>query len=693
MIIEGAVIDGVTTTSTMEPKNFFAELRRRNVYRAAAAYGAMSWLLIQIATQVFPFFEIPNSTVRFIVVALMVGFPIAMLVAWLYQLTPSGFVREDELDSAKRKGLGRKMDFVIIGVLLLVIVMLIYQRLPFRSLTGEAIPTKSIAVLPFENLSDDKANAFFADGIQDDILTNLTRIRDLRVISRTSVEPFRGRKGAHSLREIARLLGAAHVLEGSVRREGNHVAVNVQLIDAIHDRHLWAQRYDRTLEDSLGMEGQLASEIADALSATLTPEEKSRVERKPTENADAWVLYLRGLQYNRNPDTLLQDLRTADQLFSEAIQLDPQFALAHAALAMNSATIFQFHEPLDIWRKKARAEADLALQLQPGLAEAHHALGLCLYWFDSDYDGASRELARASALAPGDATIQLIGAAILRRQGKWPEALEAFERVQKLDPQNPNVVRNILFTNTAMRRWPQAMLAVARFRAISPDSLVAKIQSAYVAFLGRDDVRALRRELADVPAGMDPDGIVTSCRWEGAMIERDYHGAAEILEASPLTEMDYMNGGATPKSFLQGCTSLALGDSAKAQEKLAAAATVFEEAVLKSPQNAERHANLGLCYAFMGRHEEATREGRRAVELKPEAKDATTGVLMSCYLALIYVRLGEKDLAFPLIERLLRTPGAVDSVNYSMTVNDLRYRWEWDPLRSDPRFQKLLSPN
>lgn len=677
----------------MNLRNFFTELKRRNVYRAAAAYGAVSWLLIQIATQVFPFFEIPNSTVRFVVVVLIIGFPIAMLVAWLYELTPAGFVREEDVDPTARKGLSRKMDFVIIGVLLLVIALLIYERRPFRSLAGETIPAKSIAVLPFENLSDEKANAFFAEGIQDDILTNLTKISDLRVISRTSVERYRERKNRQSLRKIAEALGTANVLEGSVRREGNRVAVSVQLIDAMRDRHLWAQRYDRTLEDSLGIEGQLAREIADALSATLTPDEKTRIERKPTTNADAWVLYLRGLQYMRNPDQLLQDLRTSDQLFSEAVQLDPQFALAHAALAITSATIFHFHEPLDPWRTKARQEANLAAQLQPNLSEAAYAIGLCLYWFDSDYEDASSELNRAAELAPGDADIQLIAAAILRRQGKWPEALAAFERVQKLDPQNPNVARNVLFTNTAMRRWPEAAQAVARFRAISPDSLVARIQSAYVAFIGEGHIKALRRELADVPPGKDSDGIVTSCRWEGAMIERDYAGAAEILRASPFTEVDYLLGGSTPKTFLEGCTALARGDQNEARKQLAIAVIDFEKAANASPQSAESHANLGLCYAFMGRRDEAIREGRHAVELKPEAKDATDGVLMSCYLALIYARLGEKDLALPLIERLLKTPGAVDSVCYSITTNDLKFRWEWDPLRNDPAFQRLLSPN
>src|SRR6266702_6043697 len=265
----------------MEPRKFFAELKRRNVYRAAVLYGMVSWLLTQIATQVFPFFEIPNSTVRFVVIALAAGFPIAMLVAWLYELTPEGFVRTEDVDLTTRKGMARKWDFVIIGALLLVIVMLIYQRLPFRAESGEAIPEKSIAVLPFANFSDDKENAFFADGIQDDILTSLAEIGGLRVISRSSVIQFRD-TGVRNLREIGKTLGVANVLEGSVRRAGDRVVINVQLIDALHDRHLWANRYDRALVDSLGLQGELAAEIADALRVALNPEEKARVENKRT---------------------------------------------------------------------------------------------------------------------------------------------------------------------------------------------------------------------------------------------------------------------------------------------------------------------------------------------------------------------------------------------------------------------------
>src|SRR5438105_7840524 len=390
----------------MNPRDFFAELKRRNVYRAAAAYGAMSWLLIQIATQVFPFFEIPNSTVRFVVVALIIGFPIAMLVAWLYELTPEGFVREEEVDPATRKGLGRKMDFVIIGVLLLVIAMLVYQRLPFRNLAGETIPKKSVAVLPFENFSADKENAFFADGIQDDILTSLARIRDLKVISRSSVMQFRD-VAARNLRQIGKTLGVANILEGSVRREGNRVVVDVQLIDALHDRHLWANRYDRTLADSLGLQGELATEIAKKLSATLSPDEKARVETKPTENAEAYVFYLRANQIERNPDTLLEDYKTAQQLYMQAVALDPNFALAHARLASTCGGIFHFYEPLDSWKTKARTEADLAGRLQPNLAEAHLAVGQCAYWIDEDYERALQEFDRAAQLSPNNADVRV----------------------------------------------------------------------------------------------------------------------------------------------------------------------------------------------------------------------------------------------------------------------------------------------
>ena len=650
----------------------------------------VAWLIAQIATQVFPFFDIPNSAVRFVIVVLIIGFPVAMLLAWLYEFTGEGFVREEDVDPAMRKSSGRIFDFVIIGVLLLLIAVLIYGKLPIHSSSGEAIPEKSIAVLPFANFSDDKQNAFFADGIQDDILTSLARISDLRVISRSSVMQFRDPTG-HSLREIGKLLGVANVLEGSVRREGDKVVVNVQLIDALKDRHLWAKRYERTLADSLGLQGELAGLIADELRVTLSPNEKARIEAKPTESADAYLVYLQANQIERNPDTLLEDYKKAEQLYLRAIELDPKFALAHARLASTCAEIFHYYEPLETWKIKARAEAETALELQPNLAEAHLALGQCIYWMDRDYERALAEFGAALQLSPNNSETGVLIAAIKRRQGKWEAALDSYEKISKLDPQNPNVVRTLLFTETALRRWPEAARLVERMRALAPASIVAKAQSGYVDFWWKGDTHLLKSLLSEIPANVDPDGAVTTCRWDVAMIERDYPSAKRAIDASPLKEFSYTNEGTTPKDFFYGCIALAQGDVNGARNFFETARVSYETAVKESPDSATRHADLGLIYALMGRKDDAIREGRRAVELKPESTDAVDGVLMSCYLALIYARCGENDLAIPVLERLLNTPGAVDSGNYSVTVNDLKFRWEWDPIRNDPRFQKLVN--
>jgi TolB-like protein/Tfp pilus assembly protein PilF len=560
-----------------------------------------------------------------------------------------------------------------------------------RQNSATALPEeKSIAVLPFENFSPEKDKAFFADGIQDDILTTLAKIKDLRVISRSSVMGFRG-AGAQNVRHIGRKLGVANVLEGSVRKEGDRVVVNVQLIDTRNNRQIWANRYDRTLVDSLGLQGELANEIADKLRATLSDDEKALAAAKPTRNPDAYVFYLRANQISRNPDTLLEDYKTAEQLYMQAIELDPNFALAHARLASVCAEVFRYYEPTDSWRTKARAEAETALRLRPNLAEGHFALGQCIYWMDQDYDKALEQFEIASRLSPSNADTRRLIAAIERRQGKWQAALEAYERVAKLDPQNPSTARELMYTNTSMRRWPEAVHWVEQMRALAPTSLVAKIQSGYMNFQWKGDTRLLKSMVEEIPTGVDPDGSVTAARWDVAMLQRDYSAAKKILETSSVNETSYSVAGLTPKIFLEGCTYVAQGDNASAQKAFEQARSTFEAAVKEAPESAERHASLGWLYALMGRKNDAIAEGRRAVELKPESKDALDGSLMNGYLALIYARVGENDLAIPLIERLLKTSGPVDSANYSITVNDLKYRWEWDPLRNDARFKQLIA--
>ncbi|MFL6599352.1 MAG: tetratricopeptide repeat protein [Chthoniobacterales bacterium] len=560
-----------------------------------------------------------------------------------------------------------------------------------RQKSATALPEeKSIAVMPFENLSPEKDNAFFADGIQDDILTTLAKIKDLRVISRSSVMGFRD-AGVQNVRHIGRKLGVANILEGSVRKEGDRVVVNVQLIDTRNNRQTWANRYDRPLVDSLGLQGELANEIADTLRATLSDDEKALAAAKPTRNADAYVFYLRANQISRNPDTLLEDYKTAEELYMQAVELDPNFALAHARLASVYAAVFRYYEPTETWRTKARSEAEIALRLQSNLAEGHFALGQCIYWMDQDYDKALEQFEIASRLSPSNADTRRLIAAIERRQGKWPEALETYEQVAKLDPQNPSTARELMYTNTSMRRWPEAARWVEQMRVLAPTSLVAKIQNGYINFQWKGDTRLLKSILDEIRAGFDPDGSVTAARWDVAMLQRDYSSAKRILETSSANEISYSIAGLTPKIFLEGCTCIAQGDNASAQKAFEQARPAFEAAVKEAPESAERHASLGWLYALMGRKNDAIAEGQRAVELKPESKDAIDGSLMNGYLALIYARAGENDLAIPLIERLLKTAGPIDSANYSITVSDLKYRWEWDPIRDDPRFKHLIA--
>ncbi|HKP04243.1 MAG TPA: tetratricopeptide repeat protein [Chthoniobacterales bacterium] len=674
----------------MNPKAFFTELRRRNVYRVAVAYAVVAWLIIQIAAATFPVLEIPRWCVRLVVVLLAFGFPVAVILAWAYELTPEGIRRTEDVapQESIKKQTGQKLNGLIIGVLACTVAFLLYQRLHPAETAGGA-PEKSIAVLPFENFSDDKENAFFADGIQDDILTSLAKIHELKVISRTSVMPYRGAT-KKNLPQIAQALGVVNVLEGSVRRGENRVVVTVQLIDARNDRHLWAKRYDRPLADSLGLQGELASEIASELRATLSPEEKGRVETKPTKNPDAYVLYLKARTYESNPDRLFEAYKVAEELYTDAIQHDPSFALAYARLAATEARIYRWFYPTDDRKARMKTAAEKALELSPDLGEGHLAFGLYYYWAEANYEKALEEFRIAAAALPNDSDIGYFRAAILRRQGQFKENLELLKTTQAVDPGNVHVALEIAFTYAILHDWPQAARAYDRVVTLAPESANYKINRAYIDFYSTGKTAPLKAVLAQISPGIDPAGLVTRARWDLAMIERDFAAAEMAMSSCPLDVFE-SNGLPTPKSFYRGCVALARGDLAATQTQFAAALPDFEKAVQEAPGNGVRHANLGLLYSFMGRKEEAIREGRRAVELLPESKDAVDGPWVNGFLAMIYARTGDADSALPLLERLLATPGQVDNTNCCITASDLRSRWQWDPIRNDPRFQKLLA--
>ena len=362
----------------VNPPKFLTELKRRNVYRAAVAYAVVAWFLTQLTTQVFPFFEIPNSAVRFVVIALAVGFPIAMLLAWVYEFTPEGVVRTEDLDPAEARSVqrrsGRLLDFIIIGALLLVIAMLVVGRLPFYRQAGESILQKSIAVLPFENRSEDKANAYFADGIQDEILTRLSKIADLKVISRTSTQHYKS--APENLPEIARQLGVAHILEGSVQKSGDSVRGERPTDQSSSDSQLWADTFDRNLNDILSVETEVAKSIADQLRAKLTGQEEQVIAAKPTDNPQAYDAYLRGLAYSVTTGPNYADQIAAQSYLKEAVRLDPKFALAWALLSQVDAVgyVMLSLQPTPALREEARHAADTALDLQPELETMRHKL-------------------------------------------------------------------------------------------------------------------------------------------------------------------------------------------------------------------------------------------------------------------------------------------------------------------------------
>src|SRR5206468_12423116 len=404
------------TKGTMKPKGFFAELKRRNVYKVAVAYLVAGWALAQGIAQVFPVFDIPNWAVRLIVLAIVIGFPIALVMAWAFELTPEGLKRTEDVDLTTQTGTRSRawIYIVIVGALLSLSLFFLGRFTASTKQNGATeVPAKSIAVLPFENLSEEKANAFFADGVQDEILTDLARIADLKVISRTSVMHYKSGI-ARNLREIGEQLGVAHVLEGSVQRSGNRVRVNAQLVDARTDRHLWAQTYDRELADVFAIQSEIAKTIADQLQAKLSPDEKSAIERPPTNDITAFGLYTRAkdlfLTASVGP-TGKADFLQAIDLLNQAVARDPSFFQAYCRLAEAHDGLYNAgYDHTSARLALAEAAIEAASRLRPNAGETHLARARNIYQGYLDYNGALTELELARQALPNDSRVfELMG--------------------------------------------------------------------------------------------------------------------------------------------------------------------------------------------------------------------------------------------------------------------------------------------
>ena len=488
----------IVNAHRVNPAKFLTELRRRNVYRAAVAYGVVAWFLTQLTTQVFPFFEIPNSAVRFVIIALVVGFPIAMLLSWVYEFTPEGIVRTDDLDPVQaisvERATGRILDFIIIGVLLLAIAMLIVGRRPFYRQPGESISQKSIAVLPFENLSRDPDNAYFATGIQDEILTRIAKIGALKVISRVSTRQYSARPD--NLSEIAHQLGVTNILEGSVQRAADQVHVNVQLISAATDEHLWAESYDRKLENIFGVEAEVATAVAEALEAKLTGAEQHALEQKPTNNPEAYDAYLRGIALYGEANTL-GELSKSTQPFEEAVRLDPNFAMAWAMLVrLNSLWYFWFEAKPSL-RAAAQKSLETALRLRPDLPEVQLAQAFYQYFVLGDLEGARRNFERLLTKLPNDDDIPFTLVIIALRQGRLDESRAYADKAIELNPRDRDLRHDAAWVRKATRDFAGALRCYDEALSIWPDDpqLIAGKASVYQSLGELDQADALLQKL------------------------------------------------------------------------------------------------------------------------------------------------------------------------------------------------------
>jgi TolB-like protein/Flp pilus assembly protein TadD len=654
---------------------FFEELRRRKVYRVAAAYIIAAGFIIQIASAIFPAWELPNWTFRFLVTLLLIGFPTALILAWAFDVTPQG-IRATKATAAETHL--RRNVIILAATGVIVSIAAGFFLLP-RASAGKI--DKSIAVLPFENLSDEKENAYFADGIQDDILTNLAKIGDLKVISRTSVMPYRD-SGVRNARDIAKALGVGTLLEGSVRRIGNRVRVNVQLINANNDEHIWAEDYDRDLTDVFAIQTDLAGRIASALQAKLSPNEKARLDRRPTQNPGAYLLFVQAHDYDSQREMFNDTSLKAEPLFEQAIKLDPNFALAFAGLSMVESWLYHTSDPVAARREKARLNADEALRLQPDLPEGHLALGFSYYYGDRNYERALAEFEIARRGLPNESQAYLAIGSIQRRQGKWVESNANLEKAATLDPKNTNVLMNLCYSYMAQRNFEAANKTVDRLIATSPQSFQGRALKGFIALQLKGDLSAAEKVFSSMPPETDP-GITTLARFWIVKLKRNFPEALQVLQQFHGETLHETSTAPAPKAFLEAEIYLLQGDQAKARTALEHARVVSEQLLREAPEDPARHGQHGLILAALGQKQEAIIEGKRAVELLPESEDAFDGPQVTATLAQIYAWTGEFDEAFRLLDHLLAVPNG-------LTVPMLELDPAWDALRKDPRFQALI---
>jgi TolB-like protein/Tfp pilus assembly protein PilF len=668
--------------------NFFAELKRRNVYKVAVAYAIVGWLLVQVATQVFPFLEIPNWVVRLVIVLVATGFPIALVIAWAFELTPEGIKRTEDVDLAASARQPRKHAWVYVVIIGAAFSIGLFFMGRYTARNGTPRPSeaatvtqKSIAVLPFDNLSDDKSNAYFAEGIQDEILTRLSKIASLKVISRSSTQKYKS--SPDNLRDVGAQLGVANLLEGSVQKIANAVHVNVQLIRAATDEHLWAESYNRKLDDVFGVEGEVATAIADQLNAKLSGTEQKAVTDKPTQNTAAYDAYLRGLAIEHN-DYSLSAFEQSARAYVRALELDPQFAIAWARLGIiRSFLYFNGVAPAENTPASVKEAADRAMALAPEGGESWIALGAYRYRVQRDFENALVAYQEALKRLPNNSFVYQYLGIVQRRLGKWQEAEVNYKKALELDPRDVGLLNDMgnefYFY---LRRFDETYAVLDRAQQLAPNSETVRANKVTV-LQAQGRLDEAHQQLSSLPENPTDDVWVVSARLTQAIYERHFDDAVRLIERKLTTDAgqphDFFD-----KFFLVnlGYCHEWLGHAEEARNAFTRAVQAIKPTpeTVAGPDANGTPTTLALAYAGLGEKEKALAQAQQA--LKDYATDAVFKPSAEITLAMIQARFGDHDAAIAALPHLLEIPAGLNVAN-------LKFDPMWDPLRKDPRFQKL----
>ena len=666
--------------------SFLGELKRRNVLRAGILYIGVMWALSQGAAQLLPVFDVPNWIVRALVIAGIVGFPFWLAFAWFYELTPEGIRRESDVpaDASIARSTGRKLDFAIIGVLAVAVVLLVTERFFMKPAQASDL---SIAVLPFENLSEEKSNGYFAEGIQDEILTRLAKIGALRVISRTSTQQYASKPG--NLPQIARQLNVANIVEGSVQKAGDAVRINVQLIRAATDEHLWADIYDRKLDNLFSVQSDVADAIATQLRAKLSHEERQDLQTPLTTNPQAHDAWLRALVLGNRAGEDPVGVEQAIAQLQLATQADPTFAAAWAQMSRaNGSQYFQQFDHSPPRREAAKAALDRAQALAPTSIETQLAMGYYEYWIENDYPKALQTFAAVAARDPNNSEAEAAQGYIARRQGRTADAVRYIDKAVDLDPRNAFLLTEAAWTHGHARDYQGKLRLVERALDISPSdgNLIATKAQALIELDRIDEATVVLRDVR-------PDGVSQQLLITIRMLAhqtRDFaHAAAQLTPL--LQRMDAMPAGAMAASqraeyvALVGDVQLRAGDTVTGTQTLRRAEELFGQLHGDDPGNFLELLELANAQSLLGEYDAAMATINQAIAGTPSTRDALFGPLLEEMRARIQARHGERDAPIQTLVQLIKT-------NYAagVTRSKLRHDIDWDSLRDDARIQALL---